>query len=132
MKQQENIKVILILTFLFLNLISSQFISPLYSQVVNGNKKATISFLEKIKTFSEFQKILEMNKNIYGNGIETEVFRQEDEKKLLINNLEQKLLINPKARDVLYSLYLLYQDQGDHLTAQKYFQQAKVIDPDIN
>lgn len=132
MKQQENIAVILILGFLFLNLISSQLVSPLYFQIVNGNKKATISLLEKIKTLPEFQKIMIMNKNIYGKEIAVEIFRQENEKKLLIKNLEQELLINPKARDVLYSLYLLYRDQGDSLIAQKYFQQAKAVDPDIN
>lgn len=117
--------------FLIFNLISSQVISLLYFQLVSNNKKATVNFLEKIKTFPEFQKILEMNKNIYGKAIEKEVFRRENDKKLLINNLEQILIKNPKARDVLYSLYLLYKERGDNLTAEKYLRQAKEIDPSV-
>lgn len=117
--------------FLIFNLISSQVISPLYFQLVSNNKKATINFLEKIKTFPEFQKILEMNKNIYGKTVEEETFRQENKKRLMINNVEQILTKNPKARDVLYSLYLLYKEKGDSLTAEKYLRQAKEVDPGI-
>ena len=151
MKQQENIKyqrskikdivkksnifylllISLIFTILFLNLISSQFISPIYFRFVNNDKNATVSFLEKIKTFPEFQKILEMNNNIYGPTLQEEIFAQENKKKEMINNLEQQLTINPKARDVLYSLYLLYKEKGDNLTAEKYLIQAKEVDPSI-
>ncbi len=138
MKQHENIKYqisISIFTvlffFLIFNLISNQVISPLYFQFVSNNKQATVNFLEKIKTFPEFLKILEMNKNIYGKTIEEEAFRQENDKNLMINNLEQKLKINPKARDVLYSLYLLYKEKGDGSIAEKYLKQAKEIDPAI-
>ncbi|MDO8741834.1 MAG: hypothetical protein Q7J11_01680, partial [Candidatus Roizmanbacteria bacterium] len=117
--------------FLIINLIFSQTISPLYFQLVSNNKKATVSFLEKIKTLPEFQKILEMNKNIYGKTIEKETFRQENEKKLMINNLEQELIISPKARDILYSLYLLNKEGGDNLAAENYLRRAKEIDPTL-
>ena len=120
-----------VFTLLILNLIGSQLISPLYFQFVNNNKQTTVSFLQKIKTFPEFQKILEMNKNIYGKTVEKETFRQENEKKLMINNLEQKLMINLRARDVLYGLYLLYKEKGDNLTAEKYLKQAKEVDPSL-
>jgi len=151
MKQHENIKyqisniknvfknskllkslfVFFVFILLIINLISSQVISPVYFRFINNDKSATISFLEKIKKIPEFKKILEMNKNIYGKTVEEETFRQENEKKLMINNLEQKLRINPKARDVLYSLYLLYKESGDNLTAEKYFKHAKEIDPSV-
>ncbi len=151
MKQQENIKdqkskikntvqrskifnflfVILIFTFLFLNFVFSQIISPIYFQMINNDEKVVISFLEKIKTFPEFQKILEMNKNIYGKNVEKEVFQQENEKKLLINNLEQQLAINPKARDVLYSLYKLYLAEEDKKQANDYLRRAKEVDPSL-
>jgi tetratricopeptide (TPR) repeat protein len=122
---------LLILLMLIMNLINSQLISPIYFRFINNDKNVTISFLEKIKTFPEFQKILEMNKNIYGKTVEEETFRQENNKKLMINNLEQILIKNPKARDVLYSLYLLYKEKGDNLTAEKYLKQAKEVDPSI-
>ena len=131
MKQHEKIGFILIFAFLFLNFAFSQFISPIYFRFINNDKNATVSFLEKIKTFPEFQKILEMNKNIYGKTVEEETFRQENKKRLMINNLEQKLLINPKARDILYSLFLLYKEKGDNLTVEKYLKQAREVDPAI-
>ncbi len=116
---------------LIVNFISSQTISPIYFRFVNNDKKAVINFLQKIKTFPEFQKILEMNKNIYGETIKNEVFKEENKKRVMINNLEQILTKNPKARDVLYSLYLLYKEKGDNLTVEKYLKQTREVDPAI-
>jgi len=124
--------VVSFLSFLIFNLIYSQTVSPIYFQMINNNKKAVVSLLEKIKTFPEFQKILEMNKNIYGKTVEEETFRQENEKKLIIDNLEQKLRINPKARDILYSLYQLYLAEGDIDRAGEYLRRAKEVDPSVN
>ena len=132
MKQQEKIGFILIFAFLFLNFVFSQLISPLYLRFVNNDKKATISFLQKIKTLSEYQKILEMNNNIYGPTVKEEIFQQENKKKVMTNNLEQQLTINPKARDILYSLYQLYLAEGDKNRANDYLKRAKAIDPSVN
>jgi len=132
MKQQEKIGFILIFAFLFLNFVFSQLISPLYLRFVNNDKKATISFLQKIKTLSEYQKILEMNDSIYGQTIREEIFQQENKKKVMTNNLEQQLTINPKARDILYSLYQLYLAEGDKNRANDYLKRAKAIDPSVN
>jgi len=132
MKQQEKIGFILIFAFLFLNFVFSQLISPLYLRFVNNDKKATISFLQKIKTLPEYQKILEMNDSIYGQTIREEIFQQENKKKVMTNNLEQQLTINPKARDILYSLYQLYLAEGDKNRANDYLKRAKAIDPSVN
>ncbi|MBI5123676.1 hypothetical protein HZA75_07495 [Candidatus Roizmanbacteria bacterium] len=121
--------VILFSAFLFLNLFYSQFISPLYPKLVNDDKIATIIFLQKIKILPEYQKILKMNNDIYGNTVKKEIFAQENKKKEMINNLEQQLTINPKARDILYSLYKLYLAEDNNLQAQKYLQQVKIVDP---
>ena len=138
MKQQENIKYqisigvfVVLYLFLIFNLVSSQAISPLYFQFVGNDKNSAIDLLEKIKKFPEFQKILEMNKNIYGITIEKEVYRQENDEISMINNLEQQLRINPKAKDILYRLYLLYKEKGNNLTAEKYLKQAQELDPTL-
>ena len=131
MKQQEKIGFILIFAFLFLNFVFSQLISPLYLRFVNNDKKATISFLQKIKSLPEYQKILEMNDSIYGQTIREEIFQQENKKKVMTNNLEQQLTINPKARDILYSLYKLYLADGNKKLADDYLRQAKEVDPNL-
>jgi hypothetical protein len=151
MKQQENIKdqiskikntfkksnffnflfIVLIFALLFFNLAYSQLISPLYFRFISSDKNATVTFLEKIKTFPEFQNILEMNNIIYDKTVKKEIFQKENEKKMMINNLEQKLLINPKSRDVLYSVYKVYLSEGNVKMAEKYLKLAKEIDPSL-
>lgn len=140
MKHREKIQKKLILKqiffasiflFLVLNLIFSQWISPIYFRLVGENKKETLSFLEKIKGFPFFDKELEKAENVYGPGVKDEVFRSEREKELKIKNLEQALEKNSLSRDVLYSLYLLHKDQGEQSAAQGYLNRAKTIDPNI-
>ncbi|MFA6017005.1 MAG: hypothetical protein WC744_02875 [Patescibacteria group bacterium] len=145
MKQQENIKNIIqksnivnlllysfIFVILIINLIYSQLISPIYYGFTINNEKVTVAFLQKIKPLPEYQRILEMNNNVYGQTIKDEIFSQENQKKEMINNLEQQLTINPRARDVLYSLYQLYLSEGDKNRASDYLRKAREIDPDIN
>ncbi len=141
MKQHENnVKMLKILRyalvgffilFLIINLISSQTISSIFFKFVNNDRKATVSFLQKIKGLPDYQIILKMHDNIYGKSIRTEINLEESQKKALINNLEQQLTINPKARDILYGLYQLYLAEGDKNRAGEYLKRAKEIDPDI-
>jgi tetratricopeptide (TPR) repeat protein len=152
MKQQKNIKyqksnikniaqrlkvfnvlfVFLIFIFLFINIIYSQIVPPLYFNFINNDRSSTISFLQKIKNLPEYQNILKMNDNIYGNTVKEEIFWNENKKKVIINNLEQQLAISPKARDILYSLYKLYLAEGDTVKAREYLREAKLVDPSVN
>lgn len=141
MKQHENnVKILKILRyalvgffifFLIINLISSQTISSIFFKFVNNDRAATVSFLQKIKDLPDYQNILRMHDNIYGKSIRAEINSEESKKKALINNLEQQLAINPKARDILYSLYQLYLAEGDKNKADYYLQQAIEVDPSI-
>ncbi|PIU37257.1 hypothetical protein COS77_03425 [Candidatus Roizmanbacteria bacterium CG06_land_8_20_14_3_00_34_14] len=123
---------VLVFLILILNIISSQSISFIYFKFVNNDKPLTIAFLQKIKTLPEYEKILEMNNNIYGSTVKAEIIRQENTKKDLINNLKQQLTINPKARDVLYSLYQLNLAEGNTTKANNYLRQARKVDPNLN
>jgi len=123
---------VLVFLILILNIISSQSISFIYFKFVNNDKPLTIAFLQKIKTLPEYEKILEMNNNIYRSTVKAEIIRQENTKKDLINNLEQQLTINPKARDVLYSLYQLNLAEGNTTKANNYLRQARKVDPNLN
>ncbi|MFA5770603.1 MAG: hypothetical protein WC894_03875 [Patescibacteria group bacterium] len=131
MKQHEKVGLVLLFAFCFLNLIYSQLISLIYFKFINNDKNSTISFLQKIKILPEYQRILEMNNNIYGPIVKEEIFSQENKKKELIKNLEQQLTFNPKARDILYSLYQLYLAEGDKSKAGEYLRRAREIDPSL-
>lgn len=127
----EFLFIVLIFIFLFLNLVSSQFVSPLYLKIVNNDKTAIVSFLQKIKNLPEYQNVLEMNDNIYRQTIKTEIAMFENKKKVMITDLERQLTINPRSRDILYSLYQLNSAQGDKNRASYYLKLAKDIDPSI-
>ena len=69
---------------LLFNIISSQTISALYFEVINGNKKAVIAFLKTIKPLAVSRDFLRMNKNIYGQEIENEFFHEDRQRKSTI------------------------------------------------
>ena len=115
--------------FILLNIFSSQLISPLYYRIVKEDKSAVVSFLSKTKNLPAFFLFLEMSKNIYGNSLEQEVFAEDNKRKEMIAKFESFLEKNPKSRDLLYNLYLLYKEGGDGIKAEEYLKRAKEIDP---
>jgi len=128
----QLIVVIFLLFFLFFNIVSSQIISPLYFQLINNDQKAVVTFLQKIKNLPDFQKYLEMNKNIYGSTIENSVFIRDKERREEISKLQTLLEKNPSSRDILYDLSILYKEDGNEIKAKEYMDKAKKIDPLIN
>ena len=123
---------VLLFYFLFLNVISSQIISPLYFKFINEDRKSVIGYLQKIKNLAIFNEELDKSKKLFGKDIENDVFRPDIERDSKIKEFEQILIKNPQSRDILYGLFHLYSEKGDTITANKYFMQAKTIDPNIN
>ena len=117
---------------ILLNIFSSQLISPLYFQLVKEDKNAVISFLNKIKNFPVFPAFLTMNKNIYGDSLEEEVFAENKKREEMIAEYEILLQKTPKSRDILYNLYLLYKEDGNKIKAEEYLRRAKEVDPSID
>ena len=117
--------------FVVVNIFSSQIISPVYLRLVNEDRGGVISFLKKIMLLPQFTNEYKNYHTIYGKAFENEVFSEKKAREKKINELEQILVNNPKERDVLYSLYLLYLAHGDQKKASEYFNRAKVIDPAI-
>jgi len=122
---------IFLFSFLLFNLIASQLVSPLYFQLTKEDKNAVVAFLQKIKNLPVFPYFLDINKKIYGDSLEQEVFAEDNERKETIAKFESLLQKNQKSRDVLYNLYLLYNEDGNKIKAEEYFQKAKEIDPAI-
>lgn len=115
--------------YIFLNVLFSQLISPLYFLLVKEDKNAVINFLQKIKNRTYFTSFLAKSKNIYGAQIEQEVFAKDNKRKETIAKFESFLQKNPKSRDILYNLYLLYNEDGNKIKAKEYLRRAKEIDP---
>lgn len=120
---------IAVLCFLFINIILSQSISPTYFQMMNEDKNAVISYLATMRFSPLFPSELLKLKNIYGNGLENEVFGKEAAEKQVIQKYEQILQKNMYARDILYRLFSIFKEKGDTKLATDYFQRAKEIDP---
>jgi len=126
-----NFFMLLLIFFLFLNILASQQISSLYFQIINNEKTAVVAFLKKIRRLPEFSFFFKTNKNIYGPLLEKQVFEDERKKEEKLVKLESLLQKNPKSRDVLYELYLTNKDLGNEKKAEKYLKMAQEIDPDI-
>lgn len=120
-----------LLVFLFVNIIVSQLISPLYFQLVNDNRSATAQFLKDAQKLQEYNAILTQQENIYGNSIVKDINEQHLKRQQAIVALEEILKTNPKSRDVLYDLSLLYKNEGSDIKSQEYMDKAKAIDPGI-
>lgn len=122
---------LVMLIFIFLNIFASQKISPIYFQLINNNRQATVSFLKKINHHPQFAFFLKTNINNFDHFLENEVFSEQKIKEEKVAQLEALLKKNPKSRDVIYKLYLLNKDLGNNQPAEKYLKIAKEIDPNI-
>jgi hypothetical protein len=126
-----SVTVFLLLVFLLLNIVFSQLISPLYVRLINNDEQAVTEYLKKIKTLPNFRSELLNYQTIFGKQLVNEVFKEEKERKTMETILEKQLELNPKARDVLYGLYLLYKADSNNNRANYYLGQAKQVDPSI-
>jgi len=117
--------------FLVLEIFASQIISPLYVQVVNEDKSGVVNYLKKIVSLAIYKEELSMYKITYGEGLENAVLSEKLARDNKIQKLEQLLVNSPKSRDVLYSLFLLHQEDGNKIKAEKYLQTAREVDPEL-
>lgn len=129
-KTQSIILAVVIGLFLLLNIVSSQTVSKLFYEFSAGKKEAAVEFLKRIKDESFFDRYFLEVSGFYQENLEEEVYKEARERQRKIQELEEVLKLNPKARDALYSLYLLYLERGDVETANSYLNQAKEIDPE--
>jgi len=117
--------------FLLLEIFASQIISPLYVQVVNEDKSGVVNYLKKIVSLAIYKEELSMYKITYGEGLGNAVLSEKLARDNKIQKLEQLLVNSPKSRDVLYSLFLLHQEDGNKIKAEKYLQTAREVDPEL-
>ena len=123
---------LLIFFFLSFNVFFSQNIPPLYQKLVNEERKAVIEYLKSIKSLPFFKTELKKFAAIFGRQIVNEVFFEDQQRKIKIKKLEEALKKNPKSRDVLMSLAILYQEDGNEKLAREYFNKVKEVDPNLS
>ena len=120
-----------IFIFLIINIYFSQNISSLYQEIINNEKEAVISYLKKIKKQPFFKSELKKFTQIFNQSIAKEVFFEDEQRKIKIQKLKEALKKNPKSRDILTNLAILYHEDGNYKLAQEYFNKAKGIDPNL-
>lgn len=118
------------LIFVALNILFSQNFPYLITRIITDqNKNESILFLKKIKDSQEFVSQLNYYKKIYGSEIESEVYLENKKRDEEVKKLEKVLKLNPKARDVLVKLALLYLQKKEKIKAREYYLKGKEIDP---
>lgn len=115
---------------LIINIIFSQQVATVSAPLLKQHEDAVIPFLKQAKETQNFTMIYPEITQLFENN-KDEIFKDEIQRKALIEKLEVMLQQNPQSRDVLYSLYLLYDKNGHTEQAQKYLQEAKNIDPGV-
>ena len=131
MKHVSSYLIFFLGIFLLLEIFASQIISPFYIQVVNEDKSGVVNYLKKIVSLAIYKEELSMYKITYGEGLENAVLSEKLARDNKIQKLEQLLVNSPKSRDVLYSLFLLHQEDGNKIKAEKYLQTAREVDPEL-
>ncbi len=104
---------------------------PDLDTVMSGKKEDVVHFMKRARTLTPFRKLFPEIKSTFVEN-ELEVYKDDRDRRTLILKLEEALKVNPKSRDVLYSLYLLYDKSGDAEKAALYLQQAQEVDPTID
>src|SRR3989344_3093589 len=84
---------------------------PNIDSVVSGKSEDIVNFMKRARTLTPFHALFPEIKSTFV-AYEREVYKDDRERRIMISKLEGALTINPKSRDVLYSLYLLYDKSG--------------------
>lgn len=120
----------LLFFFLIVNILFSQFIPSPYFALLHSDKNTMIEFLKQSRSASYFPILYPEIQTIFASK-EEEIYGAERRREALIERLEILKEENPKSRDILYSLHLLYEKAGDEAKSEQYLHQAAAIDPGV-
>lgn len=125
------LSLLFIALFIYLgaNMYASLTISPLLTSIEQKDFEGVAGYLRSIKSMPEFDSEYGKYKTIFGDRLYASVYREDLAQLQEKKKLEQILLKNPNARDVLYRLYLQYTKEGNVTRGQEYLKRAQEIDP---
>lgn len=119
--------------FVISNVLISQAVSPFFPAITRyKDVDQTVLFLKNIRASQEFPSQLAYFESLYGPEFHEKVFSEEKQRVATIQNLESVLAKNPKSTDILINLSHLYRANAEIVTADRYLNAAKAIDPWIN
>lgn len=127
----SGIVMVMAILFLSVNIAASQIIHPLYSKLVNDDPQAWVTFFKITRYEPQAQDYLVDVQGKY-QALQEEINADNSTRLEMIARLEELLVANPKARDVLFAISTLYKDSGDKEKAAEYLQRAQEVDPMIN
>jgi hypothetical protein len=116
--------------FVIVNMMASQMVPSLFERIAHGEENAIISFYAISRgnglRYEMFDHVA-TDEAMYADDLSS-AHRNRQE---LIVYYESLLQSNPNARDVLYALSILYNQEENTAQADYYMSQARMIDPGI-
>jgi len=117
--------------FLAINIFALSQTPQIYYDLISQKNGTIVKFFQIVKPLKSYLQLEPEIKKLY-HDYDSLVFQDKYNRQKQIEVLTRILDENPKSRDVLYSLSLLYKAEGDDLRAESYLQQAKTIDPQVD
>ncbi len=119
---------VVLFAYLIFNIQLSQSIHPLYGSFITEDINSAVELTKKTRYLPEAKEIRSIQSQVYGPEFDNIMASDETAIQQKIDVYQQALAQNPKSRDVLYNLYLLYKYNADP-RAEEYLQKAQAIDP---
>jgi len=119
-----------LLLLLIVNIYASTQMPDIFYGLNNKDPQAVVDFFKRVSKAPQFTQLFPEIKHTLLKH-RKDIYKESDERREQIASLEKILEINPQSRDVLYSLYLLHESNGNTATALHYWEQAQLIDPQV-
>lgn len=129
-KISSGVAAFVLVAFLYINIVTMQQISSIYANISHEDNASVVDFFKRAKTLVEFESIRPEVSQTF-SLLEDKVYAEDRERIRDINSLEELLKTNPKSRDVLYALAVLYTKEGNTTKASDYLKRAQYLDPKV-
>jgi hypothetical protein len=118
--------------FICINIAASQSVPALYYDFAQEKEQAVVQTLFQIQRLPEYPYVLGMQRAVYGPGIDASISKENDLRSANIQTLEAVLQTNPEDSNVLYSLSILYKENGQNDMSRSYLEKAQKVNPSLN
>lgn len=116
--------------FVTLNILVSQYIPDQFTAIAQGEMSAILETIREGRVLHQFQPLFGEVKGLM-REYDEDIFSQDRDRRSTISSLEALLFKYPESRDLLVSLSLLYEKEGDIVRSQEYLKRAQLLDPEV-